>query len=126
MGQKREAIIEWFEGIILPPCAGLVISGFVVLAYQIYLWLRNGYWTSFSATSFLRKILPTEFFLWAESADWHGFKKIILFVLDSSLAGFLIVSGIVLFFVLCLTIDNLLETQRKQSPNGARANSGDT
>jgi len=126
MDDKREAIIEWFEGILLLPCAGLVISGVAVLAYQMYLWLRNGYWTSFSALLLLRRVLPAQFFLWVKNSDWHGVKKIILFVLDSSLAGFLIVSGVVLFFALFLTIGNLLERQRKQSPNRAYAKPGDT
>jgi hypothetical protein len=92
------------------------LSSIGVLGYQIYFWLRHGYWKSLSAGLVLEKVLPNSFFQWiANDASWLGVKKIILYIFKSSLASFLFLFALGLLVLVFVIVDfaDFLEKGKK-------------
>ena len=73
----------------------LIISCFVVLILEVYLWLRHGTWTSHPIIGFIPNIEEWLFY----QNDWVGLKKMILWLFQCPLSLFLFIVGILMLFI---------------------------
>ena len=91
------------------------LSGIVVLTYQSFCWLKEGYWKPLGARLVLDKVLPTNFFQWLiNSNSWLGLNKIISPVFNSSLAMFLLVFGLVALLLVAKVFDLFLKPEKEE------------
>ena len=73
----------------------LIFSCFGVFFFEVYLWIKTLSWTSHRIITFVPGIEK-----WLSyQGDWHGLKKILLWSLQSPLTLFLLVAGILIFFI---------------------------
>lgn len=86
------------------------LSGIAVLAYQSFVWLEHGYWKALESKLVLNKVLPASFFQWLYNhRTWSGLNKIIYPIINSSLAMFLLVFGLVVLLLVAKTFDLFLK-----------------
>ncbi len=91
------------------------LSGIAVLAYQSFVWLKQGYWRTFESSLVLDKVLPTNFFQWLHNPhSWSGLNKIISPVFNSSLAMFLLVFGLVVILLVAKAFDLFLKYEKME------------
>ena len=71
----------------------MLISSPGIIIYQCFLWLKDGYWTSFSILSLLNQV-PGNIGYWSYSpSNWIGFHKMIG---GTPLSLFLLIFGILI------------------------------
>lgn len=112
--QQKQSIGEnIFLYLVAIPSYLIGLSGIGVLLYQVYFWLRNGTWKTMPAVLFLVHILPTKFMQWlTDETSWLGVKKMITYVCQSSLAGFLILFAMIYFCGCILLVpDNIQQKE---------------
>jgi hypothetical protein len=71
----------------------LVLSCFIVLFVEGYLWLRYGDWTSHHMIGFTPDTIQEWLFF---QGNWVGLKKIILWSLECPLSIFLLILGLLI------------------------------
>jgi hypothetical protein len=104
-----------FRAFCLLLAFSISLSGIAVLAYQSFVWLKHGYWEALGSRLVLNKVLPTNFFLWLHNPhSWLGLNKIISPVLNSSLAMFLLVFGLVVLLLLAKAFDLFLKPAKEE------------
>lgn len=80
-----------------------VLTGFITVFFQLFVYLKNGKWTDINL-SFFVLFFPTELVKWIDNpTNWYGFHKITLWILETTpLSLFLMVVG----FLIKLSVDN--------------------
>ncbi|MBW8015072.1 MAG: hypothetical protein FVQ82_02725 [Planctomycetes bacterium] len=68
------------------PAIGLFLLSILILGYQCFLWLMDGFWTPLSPMIVLDKMGSQDIQQWIISEGWVGVKKIILFALNLPLS----------------------------------------
>jgi len=110
----KQTIGQKFRAFCLFLAFSISLSGIAVLAYQSFVWLKYGYWKAFGSR-------PTNFFQWLHNPrSWSGLNKIIYPVLNSSLAMFLLVFGLVVFLLVAKTFDLFSKYWKKEQTRVAR------
>ncbi len=90
------------------------LSGIAVLAYQSFIWLKEGCWKALESRLVLNKVLPTNFFQWLHNPhSWSGLNKIISPVFNS-LAMFLLVFGLVVLLLVAKAFDLFLKPAKEE------------
>ena len=111
----KQTIGQQFRAFCLFLAFSISLSGIAVLAYQSFVWLKHGYWKTFGSRLVLDKVLPTNFFQWLHNPhSWSGLNKIISSVLNSSLAMFLLVFGLVVLLLVAKTFDLFSKHEKKE------------
>jgi len=91
------------------------LSGIVVLAYQSFCWLKDGYWKALGTRIVLDKVLPSNFFQWLHNPQsWLGLNKIISPIFNSSLAMFLLVFGLIALLLVAKIFDLFLKPEKEE------------
>lgn len=102
----KQTIRKKFRSFCLLLAFSISLSGIAVLAYQSFIWLKQGYWRTLESRLVLDKVLPTNFFQWLHNPrSWSGLNKIISPVFNSSLAIFLLVFGLVVHLLVAKTFN---------------------
>jgi len=102
----KQTIGQKFRAFCLLIAFSIPLSGIAILAYQSFVWLKQGYWKPLGSRLVLDKVLPTNFFQWLHNPhSWSGLNKIISPVLNSSLAMFLLVFGLVVLLLIAKAFD---------------------
>ena len=111
----RMKIGQKFRVFCLLVAFSIPLSGIAVLAYQSFIWLKQGYWEALGSRLVLNKVLPTNFLQWLHNPhSWSGLNKIISPVFNSSLAMFLLVFGLVVLLLVSKTFDLFLKPAKKE------------
>jgi len=93
----------------------IALSGIVVLAYQSFVWLKQGYWKPLGSRLVLDKVLPTNFSQWLHNpSSWVGLNKIISPAFNSPLAIFLLVFGLAFLLLVAKTFDLFLKPEKRE------------
>jgi hypothetical protein len=71
----------------------VILSGFLVLGYQVFLWLKTGYWTPLSIRE-VRSLFDGSPPIADPRIAWQGVQKIAVWMLDSPLCTGLFVLGL--------------------------------
>ena len=75
-----------------------MFGGLVVLAYQVFVWLKYGHWTPILVLDAVYRFIPEAIRGWLNSpTDWLGVAEACWYVLRSPLAAFLMI----LFLPIC-------------------------
>ncbi len=102
----KQTIKQKLRAFCLLLASSISLSGIAVLAYQSFVWLKQGYWKAFESRLVLDKVLPINFSQWLHNPhSWSGLNKIISPVLNSSLAMFLLVFGLVVLLLVAKAFD---------------------
>ncbi len=111
----KQTIEQKFRAFCLLLAFSISLSGIAVLAYQSFVWLKQGYWEALGTRLILYKVLPTNFFQWLHNPhSWSGLNKIISPVLNSSLAMFLLVFGLVVLLLVAKTFNLFSKHEKKE------------
>jgi hypothetical protein len=95
-----------FRAFCLLIAFSMPLSGIAILAYQSFVWLKQGYWKPLGSRLVLDKVLPTNFLQWLHNShSCSGLNKIISAVLNSSLSMFLLVFGLAVLLLVAKTFD---------------------
>jgi hypothetical protein len=96
-GQKLGRIKnKFFSGIIYLLGILMLLAGLALVGFQIFLFLYQGAWSSFSLLRFI-DITPIQFQAWVVRPDqWLGLHKIVYWLLDVPLAFLALVCGFLL------------------------------
>ncbi len=117
----EQTIGQKFRAFCLFLAFSISLSGIAVLAYQSFVWLKHGYWKALGSRLILYKVLPINFFQWLhDSHSWSGLNKIITPVVNSSLAMFLLVFGLVVFLLVDKTFDLFSKYWKKEQTRVTR------
>ncbi|HUU19175.1 MAG TPA: hypothetical protein VMW72_18635 [Sedimentisphaerales bacterium] len=104
-----------FRAFCLLVVFSIPLSGIAVLAYQSFVWLKQGYWRTLESRLVLDKVLPTNFLQWLHNPySWSGLNKIISPVFNSSLAMFLLVFGLVVLLLVAKAFDLFLKPAKEE------------
>ncbi len=102
----KQTIGQKFRAFCLLVAFSIPLSGIAVLAYQSFIWLKQGYWEALGSRLVLNRVLPTSFLQWLHNPhSWSGLNKIISSVFNSSLAMFLLVFGLVVYLLVAKAFD---------------------
>lgn len=111
----KQTIGQKFRAFCLLVAFSIPLSGIAVLAYQSFVWLKQGYWEALESRLVLNKVLPTNFFQWLHNPhSWSGLNKIISPVFNSSLAMFLLVFGLVVLLLVAKAFDLFLKLAKEE------------
>jgi len=111
----KQTIGQKFRVSCLLIAFSIPLSGIAVLAYQSFVWLKQGYWEALESRLVLNKVLPTNFLQWLHNPhSWSGLNKIISPVFNSSLAMFLLMFGLVVFLLVAKTFDLFSKHEKKE------------
>jgi len=111
----KQTIGQKFRAFCLLIPFSISLSGIAVLAYQSFVWLKQGYWEALESRLVLNKVLPMNFFQWLHNPhSWSGLNKIISPVFNSSLAMFLLVFGLVVLLLVSKTFDLFLKPAKEE------------
>lgn len=97
IGQKLGRIKDkFFSGILYLLGIGILLAGLALAAYQVFLFLYQGAWSSYSLLRFI-DIMPLQFQAWIVRPDqWLGLHKLVYWLLDIPLAFLALVFGFLL------------------------------
>jgi len=72
-----------FTKLIIRLGFALVFGSVIIPAYQLRLWLKDGYWSQFKSHIIFSKILPKEYYFWLLKQNWTGLKKVLSYITHS-------------------------------------------
>ncbi len=81
--------------------AFIILSSLLLLGYQAYFWLKNGYWQKIAVW----EIIPSKMEAAILRMEWLGVQKIFLWTFDSDLAFFLFAVGVALIIINALAAE---------------------
>jgi hypothetical protein len=91
-------IETFFGGIIAIAGYLIALMGVLILGFQIILWMRNGYWTPFSARQAVSVFAGGDPIPYP-ALSWRGIEKVVVWLLDAPLSVSLWVDGWIVIVV---------------------------
>jgi hypothetical protein len=91
------------------PGIGMILSSFLLFAYQIFLWLLEGVWTEYDLLKLAKSFSITDSLPWLmQPKSWLGVHKVFLYFLEFPLSLGLIVGGVIWIIFIAELIEGLL------------------
>lgn len=118
-------IFAFLSGVLMLSATLVLLSGFCVVGYQAFLWLKNGIWTEFPLlVAFNYLFEDTALQTWLNQPEsWHGLHQITAWALESiPLSLTLITDGVLMILVVAvITASVALFRYIKIKPTGPQA-----
>lgn len=115
-------ILALLSGVLMLSATLVFLSGFCVVGYQVFLWLKNGIWTEFPLhVTFNYLFEGTALQAWlSQPESWHGLHRITAWALENiPLSLTLITNGVLMVLaVAAITTTTALFRYIKIKPTG--------